>query len=168
MSWISSLWANGPGSTDTGRGTLYARVRHSLVGGLRPPTPPRADTLLLDGGAARMHTGHTSRSRLCMPFVGGGAPPPPRPPERTPGVWMGEPQTHTGHTARSRPCMSFVTGSRPPPSGHPKYGAGSHVLFLGLRPQANSQLCPVFRCPLGGVWGGGAPPPAKDMHGLEP
>ncbi len=24
------------------------------------------------------------------------------------------------------------------------------------------------RCLLGGAWGGGAPPPANDMHGLEP
>ncbi len=74
---------------------------HSLVGGPRPPTPPRADTLLFDGGTTSMIDW---------------------------GI----------HTHEHRPCRSFDGGA----------------------------TTKVIRS--GGVWGGGAPPPADDMHCLVP
>ncbi len=88
--------------------------------------------------------------------------------------WGSHTHEHRAHTTWPWPCMSFAGGGAPPPhtppSGHLAIGWGSHThRAYGTAPghACHSMGEPmgshIQGNPLGGVWGGRAPPPANDM-----
>ncbi len=105
----------------------------SLLGGLRPPKPPRADTLLLDGGSTRMYPGHTARHGLCMSFAGGANGPCSTDTAAVSTLTHGmnpKPIVILIRAYGTNPCMSFAGG-----------GARVTAFFFPTTPRAGCPRC---------------------------
>ncbi len=130
----------------------------SLVGGLRPPTAPRADTLLLDGRATRstQGIGHSPRLQAMHVICWWGGSAPPRPPERAPEhrayvVWCWKAKHQEEHmqacTVRWVSARGGVGGRSPPTNDGTRSSPGLHAMHANR------------------WWGGSAPPrPPERAH----